>query len=206
MIKTLTRSDRGACAGLFAEMFRARAAVFHDRLGWNVRVRDGLEIDRCDEDEDPVYLVSLDRDGTPTGSLRLLPTIGETMLHNEFAKFFDTPPDVQSPTTWECTRFCVHPRGASQGGAGARRVSSELLIGLCDHALSRGIEQIVGLYDAHMTRVYRRIGWSPAPLALVRPDIGKLVLGIWSVTNGALAAMRTRTDDPANPGFSKQAA
>jgi N-acyl-L-homoserine lactone synthetase len=206
MIKILTNSDRDKRADLFDEMYRARAAVFHDRLGWNVRVRDGREIDRYDTDEDSVYLLSLDDDGNSIGSLRLLPTTSETMLCNEFAGFFDEPVNIRSPTAWECTRFCVHPSSMSEERNGGRRVSSDLLIGLCELALSSGVEHIIGLYETHMTRVYRRIGWSPQPLAIARPEIGKLVVGIWEVSHAAVETMQARAEELANPGLTRQAA
>jgi len=206
MIKILTNSDRDRCTDLFDEMYRARAAVFNDRLGWNVRVRDGREIDRYDTGENPVYLLSLDENGRSTGSLRLLPTTGETMLCNEFFGFFDEPVNIRSPTAWECTRFCIHPSIRPEERNGGRRISSDLLIGLCELALSCGIAHIIGLYETHMTRVYRRIGWSPQPLAVARPEIGKLVVGVWEVSRDAVAAMHARAGELANSSFTRQAA
>ncbi|EJZ19011.1 autoinducer synthesis protein [Rhizobium sp. Pop5] len=174
----MLETDRRA----FDEMFRARAAVFRDRLGWQVDVRDEWERDRYDETEDPVYLVTQWPSGALTGSLRLLPTTGATMLKSEFRQFFDEPFDVDSPTTWECTRFCVHPLAGESGQNSSRTVATELLSGLCDLALDTGIESIVGVYDAAMIGVYRRIGWRPTPLAKSRPEIGNLYVGLWEVT------------------------
>ena len=42
-------------------MFRCRAQVFSERLGWDVVVKDGYERDRFD-DENPLYLISIDPD------------------------------------------------------------------------------------------------------------------------------------------------
>ncbi|MHC2484652.1 acyl-homoserine-lactone synthase [Rhizobium leguminosarum] len=192
MIELLDSAERDLRPEIFEEMFRARAAVFRDRLGWDVCVRNGMEIDRYDEEEDPIYLVSLNDAGRLTGSLRLLPTTGETMLGNEFASFFDEPVNICSPIVWECTRFCVHPQRTGEESSGGQQVSSELLIGLCQLALASGIEHIVGLYDYGMTRVYRRIGWCPVPFATSRPQVGKLVVGIWNVSHEALNTMVTR--------------
>lgn len=192
MITVLTNADKYAHSHLFDQMFRGRAAVFRDRLGWEVQVVDGREMDHYDEFEDPVYLIAIDHAGQLTGSLRLLPTTGETMLCNEFASFFDEPVDVRSPTAWECTRFCVHP--APEVCDENRHTSSDLLIGLCELALSSGIDQVVGLYDHTMTRVYRRIGWSPTPIATSRPQVGRLIVGIWDVSLDALSAMRQRAN------------
>src|SRR5271169_5895154 len=71
MIRTLVGADRHREPELFDQMYRARAAMFHDRLRWKVRVRHGWEIDRYDEAEDPVYLVAVGLNGRLTGSLRL---------------------------------------------------------------------------------------------------------------------------------------
>jgi N-acyl-L-homoserine lactone synthetase len=206
MIKILTRADRAGSPELFDQMFRARAAIFRDRLGWDVEIRDGWEIDHYDTDEDPIYVVSLDDRGRMTGSLRLLPTTGETMLRNEFSGFFTEPVDVTSPLAWECTRFCVHPQAYDASAEEARRVSTDLLIALCDLALHSGIEQIVGLYDNAMPRIYRRIGWSPVPLAHARPEIGALTVGIWDVSPDAIAQMRARLHSAGAGGEERRAA
>ena len=182
MLRILTRDMFETDRRAFDEMFRARAAVFRDRLGWQVDVRDEWERDRYDETEDPVYLVTQWPSGALTGSLRLLPTTGATMLKSEFLQFFDEPFDVDSPTTWECTRFCVHPLAGLADQNSSRTVATELLSGLCDLALDTGIESIVGVYDAAMIGVYRRIGWRPTPLARSRPEIGNLYVGLWEVT------------------------
>ncbi|MBB4238483.1 acyl-homoserine-lactone synthase [Rhizobium esperanzae] len=186
LTKDMFETDRRA----FDEMFRARAAVFHDRLGWQVDVRDEWERDRYDETEDPVYLVTQWPSGALTGSLRLLPTTGATMLKSEFCQFFDEPIDIDSPTTWECTRFCVHPLAGQADYNSSRAVATELLSGLCELALDTGIESIVGVYDAAMTGVYRRIGWRPTPLARSRPEIGNLYVGLWDVTTDNCHTLR----------------
>jgi acyl homoserine lactone synthase len=179
MIITLTTLDRSRNHPAFEEMFRARAKVFHQRLGWAVNVVEGLEIDTYDDSADPVYLLTQNLDGRFTGSLRLLPTTGDTMLRNEFKNMFDNCVDVSSPLAWECTRFCVHP---SADKVDRRTASIELLDGLCKLALRSGIEQIVGVYGSEMIPVYRRIGWSPDPFASSRPEFGNLYVGIWTVS------------------------
>src|ERR1700761_51581 len=49
-------------AHLLEQMFRMRARIFHDRLGWDVTVKDGKERDRYD-DENPVYIIYTDDRG-----------------------------------------------------------------------------------------------------------------------------------------------
>jgi N-acyl-L-homoserine lactone synthetase len=191
MIITLSQDDRIEHPALFDQMFKSRAAVFHDRLGWDVVVTDGHEMDRYDEEADPVYLLAVDEHQQVRGSLRLLATTGPTMLQSEFKHFFDDDVDVAAPTIWECTRFCVPPvLGVTTQDVGT--VSAELLIGLCELCLSSGIEFVVGVYDTPMTRIYARIGWCPEVLARARPEIGNITAGIWEATPAALSTMRQR--------------
>ena len=191
MIITLSQDDRIEHPALFDQMFKSRAAVFHDRLGWDVAVKDGHEVDRYDEDADPVYLLAVDEHQQVRGSLRLLATTGPTMLQSEFRHFFDDDVDVTAPTIWECTRFCVPPvLGRTEQDVGI--VSAELLIGLCELCLASGIEFVVGVYDTPMTRIYARIGWCPEVLARARPEIGNIAAGFWEATPAALSTMRQR--------------
>jgi N-acyl-L-homoserine lactone synthetase len=192
MARILSSTDKTACRRIFEEIFQARAEVFCDRLGWDVDVHDGMEFDRYDDSEDVIYVITEDSSGFLTGSLRLLPTMGENMLRNEFSRFFSEPVDIQSPTVWECTRFCIHPR--ARRGQVTRQVSSELLIALCELCLEIGVERIVGLYFEHMTRIYQRIGWVPEPFAISRPEIGNIVLGIWDVSHEVVEFMRERAN------------
>ncbi len=85
MIFTIESADQDKYPELFDEMFRMRAEVFSGRLGWDVKVENGREIDRFDA-EDPLYLLSLDeRSGQLRGAVRLLPTTGPNMLRDVFS-------------------------------------------------------------------------------------------------------------------------
>ncbi|MDR3450600.1 MAG: acyl-homoserine-lactone synthase [Alphaproteobacteria bacterium] len=187
----MSQDDRIEHPALFDQMFQSRAAVFHDRMGWDVVVKDGHEVDRYDEEADPVYLLAVDEHQQVQGSLRLLATAGPTMLQSEFRHFFDDDVDVTAPTIWECTRFCVPPvLDRTEQDVGI--VSAELLIGLCELCLASGIEFVVGVYDTPMTRIYARIGWRPEVLARARPEIRNITAGIWEATPAALSIMRQR--------------
>ena len=48
MIFTIESADQDKYPELFDEMFRMRAEVFSGRLGWDVKVEKGREIDRFD--------------------------------------------------------------------------------------------------------------------------------------------------------------
>lgn len=156
MIVVIEQYNSLKYANLLEKMFRLRARIFHDRLGWDVQVVNGRERDRYD-DEGPVYLIYTDDDRSEVlGSLRLLPTTGPTLLADFFS---DTLPDavhLSAPTIWECTRFCLDDKILDRDGI--IFASTVLLAALGDVAISAGIESIIGNFDAAMLRFYRRIG------------------------------------------------
>ncbi len=193
----MIRTIQGSSAPMFPiemnAMFRARAAVFGERLGWNVSIKEGCEVDPYDA-FDPLYLTCIDElTGRVCGSLRLLPTTGPNMLKDCFGPFFEEPVDIESPLIWECTRFCVHPEtgGLETSATGAMRVTWELMLGICEIALRAGISQIQGVYEEPMIRVYKRTRWSPVSIARTE-KLGKLPVhvGLWDVNEQTLARMQ----------------
>ena len=149
-------------------MFRDRATQFKTRLGWEVAVdANGIERDTYD-DLNPLYILWERPDGTHGGSLRLLPTTGETMLNDHFSHLADGVL-IQSPLIWECTRFCLAP------GAGAN-VSAALMLGVLEAGLNAYLTHVAGVFDARMIRVYRRVGWGPTILGTGRDAISA---GLW---------------------------
>ena len=195
MIHAVQGADRGLFPTLFDEMFRGRAAVFRDKLHWDVDVRDGWEVDRYDS-LNPLYLMSVDAEGHVRGSLRLMPTTGPTLLSEVFASDFDEPVDIRSPTIWEGTRFCVHPgrNGSVLTESGLNLATSELFMAMCEVGLAAGLTQIIGVYDPRLIRIYRRIGWSPEQLATSsRYATGQIYVGLWEISEAALATMRDRS-------------
>lgn len=159
MICVIEGVNRNQHSELIDQMFRMRATVFADRLGWKVSVRDGREIDRFDQ-EDPVYVLSLDEgNGSLRGGVRLLPTTGPNMLRDVFHELV---PDgaVQSPLIWESSRFAVNPHSAASARTSdhnhlLNQTTTELLIGLVDVCQHAGIEYIVSVFDARMARIFR---------------------------------------------------
>lgn len=184
MILTLYSRELMKRPSLADQMFRLRARVFHDRLGWDVEVYQGRERDVYD-DLDPLYVLSVDpNDGTLRGSVRILPTVGRHMMADIFGTFFDDVPDVQSPLIWECTRFCIDvERSGSVSETGIDRATSELLQGVCEAALRSGVHQILGVSEVPMLRIYRRAGWMPEIVGRSSGRTGVPVFaGLWDVT------------------------
>lgn len=161
MITVIEGVDRDRHPILIDAMFRMRAAVFADRLEWDVAVTDGWEIDRFDA-EDPLYLLSVDeRTGTLQGAVRLLPTTGLNMLRDVFTVLVPGGAP-ESPLIWESSRFAVNPAAfdvANRAEANhvVNRVTIELLCGIVEVCQRAGVEHVVSVFDARMARIFRSI-------------------------------------------------
>jgi acyl homoserine lactone synthase len=168
VIRFLYASDLEAFPALRGGMFRDRAAQFRDRLNWDVTVdAQGWERDAYDAMV-PLYVIWERADGSHGGSMRFLPTTGDTMVNDHFLHLTQGV-RIASPFIWECTRFCLAP-GAEV------RVSAALMLGGLELGLRFGLSHAVGVFDARMMRVYRALGWSPA----VMGSEGGVSVGLWA--------------------------
>ncbi|WP_377508662.1 acyl-homoserine-lactone synthase [Octadecabacter sp. R77987] len=156
---------------LCASMFRDRADQFARRLGWDVQV-DELGWERDDYDAlNPLYVIWQRPDGTHGGSMRFLPTTGQTMVRDHFGNL-TVGADITSPLIWECTRFCL-ARGAAPQVAGALMLAGgELMRGF-------SLTHFVGVFDARMVRIYRMIGSSPTVLGSSGKGRDQISVGLW---------------------------
>ena len=144
-------------------MFRNRAETFHDRLGWEVVVKDGYERDRFDE-LNPLYLVSVDPETERYwGSLRLLPTTGPNMLRDVFPQLLEEGEVIESATIWEASRICAVavPGQPARGRAGAAYVLSELIAGIGEVSVLAGLTQIVAVFDTRLLRILKAARCAP---------------------------------------------
>ncbi|WP_425416284.1 acyl-homoserine-lactone synthase [Oricola indica] len=161
MILTIESHNRHHFPELIDQMFRMRAEVFSGRLGWDVSVTNGREIDRFDE-EDPAYLLSVnERTGALQGAVRLLPTTGPNMLRDVFSELVPGGAP-ESPLIWESSRFAINPRifaGDDRAHANHRvnSITLELLCGIVEVCQKSGIGQIVSVFDARMARIFRAV-------------------------------------------------
>lgn len=193
MIVVIEPYNASQYSDLMDDMFRLRARVFHDRLGWNLQVADGKERDEYD-DEGPVYLIYADDETREVkGSMRLLPTTGPTVLADFFS---DTLPDavhLSAPTIWECTRFCVDDRILGRGNREELLFTSAVLIAaLGEVAIKAGIESILGNFDAGMLRLYRRVGCEVEVLGSTQRYGRPVYLGLFPISAAILCKVKER--------------
>lgn len=147
---------------IIKDMFRLRKRVFADRLGWDVQVSQGMERDRFDN-LDPAHVISVDDEGHVVGCMRLLQTTGPHMLSDVFGSLLDGEPPLRSSACWEATRFCIDTERLTSGRArnSISYVTSEIMIGAFEFAMSAGVKDAVAVIDPVMDRVLRRSGNAP---------------------------------------------
>ena len=174
MMKLIQGSSEANFPELFDQMYRLRARVFADRLGWNVSVAGGQERDQFD-DCNPLYGLALSDDGKIVlGCFRLLQTTGPTMLGSVFKELLPDGLTIRSPVVWESTRFCVDTERAELlGDHGLNGLTGKLLAAVYETGMLAGLTHVVTVIDVRMERVMRRAG---CPMERLGPPrkIGKV--------------------------------
>lgn len=165
-------------------MFRDRADQFKRRLGWAVNVNArGEERDEYD-DMNPLYVIWEKADGTHGGSMRFLPTTGDTMVNDHFLHLTDGV-RIKSPLIWECTRFCLAPKAD-------RTVTAALTLAAGELMEEFKLEHYVGVFDPRMERIYRLMGLSPEVIGRAVHEGEEIGVGLWEMTPEAFAPTMER--------------
>lgn len=165
-------------------MFADRARQFRDRLNWPVTVdAKGQERDEYDA-MNPLYVIWQQADGSHGGSMRFLPTVGQTMVNDHFTDLTDGV-EIRHPLIWECTRFCVATGAAPQ-------VSAALMLGGLEIGLGNFLTDAVGVFDTRMMRVYRNLGWTPTLLGSSGKGRDAISVGLWAYSAALRPGLLTR--------------
>lgn len=171
MIRFVSGTELWLRPTLAQSMFRDRAIQFSERLKWDVAVDErGYERDQYDL-INPIYVIVEDDEGQHLGSLRLLPTTGRTMINDFFSSILEDGP-INSPTTWECTRFCLSPSAESS--------TVHVLFASMGRLLQEfQISTLVAVFDKSMLRKYRISGVMPEILGEGQSNGVTVLAGRW---------------------------
>lgn len=189
MIELITPKHHQEFGDVLSEMHRLRSRVFRDRLEWDVHVSNGLEVDRYDR-LGPAYLVSRAQ-GRVQGCVRLLPSVGPTMLGDVFPYLLDGAAP-QDKAIWESSRFALElAPGAVRSGRGLAEATYELFAGMIEFGLSRSLSAIVTVTDVRIERILRRAEWPLRRMGDVQ-QIGSThaVAGSLEISHQALGRLR----------------
>lgn len=193
MFWTIENFQRDDHQELLDKMYRLRARVFFQELGWDVKVRDGREVDEYDE-FNPVYLVWTDPGKSILfGSLRLLSTTGPTLLHDVFRRTFPENMSLSAPSIWEGTRLCVDQDALATHlpSVDSKRGFCLMLLALCETALKNQIATLISNFEPPTKRLYKIAG---APLSFLGCADGygrrPVCAGSFEVSQATLERMR----------------
>lgn len=132
-----------------------RAKVFRDRMGWEVPVLDGMEIDGYDALE-PHYMVIRDDASQVCGCWRMMPTEGPYMLKDTFPQLLHGAPAPVDGQVWELSRFAIETEGDSKFGFAERALAA--MRGIVTFADQHGIRKYVTVTTTAVERLLRHTG------------------------------------------------
>jgi len=137
------------------EMHTLRAKVFSGRLGWEVPVLSGMEIDGYDA-LDPAYMLLREPDGALRGCWRLLPTEGPYMLKDSFPQLLEGRQAPSDPHIWELSRFALETDKDSRYGFSD--MTLDAFANVVRYGIENGITHYVTVTTTAMERLTRRAG------------------------------------------------
>ncbi len=138
------------------EMHTLRAKVFKGRLGWEVPILSGMEIDGYDALEPLYMMIREPGGGSLRGCWRLLPTDGPYMLKDSFAQLLHGQEAPQDAHIWELSRFAIESAG--DGSFGFSEITLESIGEIISHGYHAGIDQYVTVTTTAIERLLRRAG------------------------------------------------
>ena len=138
------------------EMHTLRAKVFKDRLGWEVPIMSGMEIDGYDALEPLYMMIREPGGGTLRGCWRILPTQGPYMLKDSFPELLHGQEAPEHARIWELSRFAIETDSA--GAFGFSDVTMESIGQIISYGHRMGIDQYVTVTTTAIERMLRRAG------------------------------------------------
>jgi acyl homoserine lactone synthase len=136
-------------------MHKLRARVFKERMGWEVPVLSGMEIDGYDA-IDPTYMLVKERTGEVRGCWRILPTEGPYMLKDSFPQLLNGEPAPKAKDIWELSRFAIETEGNT--GFGFTHLTVECIREMMAFGQKHAIAQYVTVTTTAVERLLKRAG------------------------------------------------
>lgn len=181
MIRFVYRQEIDELSALRDSMHLDRAFQFKARLRWDISLRDdGQEHDEYDA-LNPLYIMVEDAAGLHAGSMRLLPTTGQTMVNDHFSHLTDGV-KISSPLIWECTRLCVAHDAPRTTAAQLLAAGAKVMQEFC-------IDHFVGVFDTRMIKIYGRLGACPTIVGQSSDETDTIAVGLWEFDDTAFKGL-----------------
>lgn len=174
--------DPGALpADIFAKVANYRHKVFVERLGWQLRTRDGAELDQFDR-PDTVYVVAQEDGGRIVGCARLLPTTRPYLLGEVFPQLLNGLAPPCSPDVWELSRFAAldfNDRTIPAPGQFSSPIAITLLEEAVACAAARGAKRLLSVSPIGVERLLQKLGFHAHRAGPPTVVDGHPLVGVW---------------------------
>lgn len=148
-------------AGVITELSRYRHKVFVEKLGWELKCTDGLELDQFDGPQ-ARYVIGRNSSNDIIASARLLPTTQPYLLSEVFPYVLHGQPVPSSPEIWELSRFASVDFTVSTTPTVARKheqsIAIELLRACIAYAAALGARRLITVSPIGIERLLQRAG------------------------------------------------
>lgn len=166
---------------LIERIARYRYQVFVEKLGWDLPVQSGIELDEFDR-SDTIYVVTQDESGRIIGAARLLPTHRPYLLGAVFPQLMGGEAPPNRSDVWELSRFAaIDPQSASAGPM--LQFSAPLAVSLMRKiigvAAAHGVTRLIAVSPLGVERLLRRAGFVACCAAPSRIVNGQPLFACW---------------------------
>lgn len=166
MVQIIEGRDRSLYPDVFDRIFRARYETFVLHRRWSLPTRCGKEIDQYDNDS-AVYFVDFDEAGYLQGSVRLTPTVSDSLTADYYPHLCQNGLSPRDPFVYEGTRYIASP--AEKTPLANRIVKARILGAMTEWAWSSGISHIQTVIDAPLLRSFKQINSETFALGTAHP-------------------------------------
>lgn len=150
--------NKESCGELLDETFLLRNKVFNERLGWDLPIFEGREIDQYDTDSS-YYLVCYEKELGVYGGCRFLPSVTDYMLESTFAHV-NCGALPKSKDVWESSRFFIDSSAFKEKDPClAQKATYELMLGMLEFGFYKNMREVITLTDIRIERIFRMAGW-----------------------------------------------
>jgi N-acyl-L-homoserine lactone synthetase len=174
------------------DFFRLRKSVLIDQRGWDLKSKDGMEIDQYDHDQAHYLIYKDPESGDILGGVRLTPTLAPNLTLHTFSHMIDPKMGfIPSDLVWESSRFVTaYGQKTCQKGI-LREITLTLFIGMIEYGLMQNIHSLLTMTEIRLERIGRMAQWHLQRLGNVEP-VGNTfaVVGLIEISGAVRRRMR----------------
>lgn len=189
MIIFVTPSERQKYKNYLDQYFTIRKKHFCDIKKWVKPNSFNQEKDNLDNEYN-ITILYIDPESDQTvGGVRIVPTIGKTLIHDVWADMLPEPNDFRSPNIWEATRFCVDDNDQKGRNRNfVNRISLAIMLSLIDFASSNGITSVIAVCENNIFKMIKIFNSNLDILSTKIDDNGTEIICALFATNDEVRA------------------